>query len=102
MVLFPVWLVGFFFGCFALPFGLLLAALLGPNVGWLFGATAMAYFLLYEWLHLAWHHPRLGALPLLSSLRLHHAAHHDPRAMSHANFNITFPICDALFGTRKK
>src|SRR6266851_1915254 len=69
LVLFPAWLVVFFFG--------------------LFVVTAMAYFLLYEWFHLAAH---LG-------FGRHHAAHHDPRAMTAHNFNITFPICDKLFGT---
>ena len=93
MVLFPPLLIVFFFGLFALPIGLALKALLGANVAALFVVTAMAYFLTYEWLHLSYH------LGLGGPLRRLHAAHHDPRVMSHANFNITFPICDALFGT---
>ena len=43
-------------------------------------------------------HP-LARLPLLSRLRQHHMAHHDLRLMGHYNFNITFPLCDRLFGT---
>jgi len=97
MVLFPPVLLIFFFGLFALPAGLLLDALLGANVAALFVITAMGYYLLYEWLHLGYH---LGdrAPRFIAGLRRHHAAHHDPRGMTR-NFNITFPICDRLFGT---
>ncbi|HZX96699.1 MAG TPA: sterol desaturase family protein [Myxococcales bacterium] len=98
LVLFPPVLLLFFFGGLALPAGLLLGAFLGSNVAALFVITAMAYYLLYEWLHLAYH---LGdrAPRLIEPLRRHHAAHHDPRNMTRGNFNITFPICDRLFGT---
>ena len=97
MVLFPPVLLIFFFGLFALPIGLLLQALAGPNVAALFLITALGYYLLYEWLHLGYH---LGerAPRFIESLRRHHATHHDPAWMT-ANFNITFPICDRLFGT---
>jgi sterol desaturase/sphingolipid hydroxylase (fatty acid hydroxylase superfamily) len=100
MVLFPPVLLIFFFGLFALPAGLLLDALAGPNVAALFVITAMSYYLLYEWLHLGYH---LGdrAPRFLERLRRHHAAHHDPRHMT-SNFNITFPICDRLFGTSRR
>jgi len=98
MVLFPPVLLIFFFGGFALPLGLLLGVLLGQNVAALFVITAMSYYLLYEWLHLAYHlGPR--APRLVGPLRRHHAAHHDPGNMTRGNFNITFPICDRLFGT---
>src|SRR5216683_5539367 len=98
MVLFPPVLIVFFFGLFALPVAVLLRAAFGANTAALFVITAMSYFLLYEWLHLAYH---LGfRIPLVGALRTHHAAHHNPRAMSSHNFNITFPICDAIFGTR--
>jgi hypothetical protein len=93
MVLFPPVLLVFFFGLFALPIGFLLRAIAGTNVAALFVITAMSYYLLYEWLHLGYH------LGLGGSLRLHHQTHHDPRNMSKRNFNITFPICDRLFGT---
>ncbi|MGZ6142284.1 MAG: sterol desaturase family protein [Myxococcales bacterium] len=92
MVLFPPVLLIFFFGLFALPSGLLLKAVAGPNVAALFVVTAISYYLLYEWLHLAYH------LGLGGPLRRAHQTHHDPRNMTR-NFNITFPICDRLFGT---
>jgi hypothetical protein len=100
MVLFPPVLILFFFGLFAVPVGFALRYAFGPNVAALFVATAMGYFLLYEWLHLAYHLP--VHLPGIEWLRRHHATHHDPRLMSRSNFNITFPICDALFGTRAR
>jgi hypothetical protein len=102
MVLFPPVMLVFFLGGLATPIGVALALFAGANVAWLFVATVMAYFLTYEWLHLAYH-AREGSLvsrlPLLSILRRHHELHHDPRLMGRCNFNITFPICDRLFGT---
>jgi len=98
MVLFPPVLVVFFFGLFAVPIGFALRFASGPNVAALFVATSMGYFLLYEWLHLAYHLP--VPLPGIERLRIHHKTHHDPRFMTRSNFNITFPICDAIFGTR--
>jgi sterol desaturase/sphingolipid hydroxylase (fatty acid hydroxylase superfamily) len=85
----------------ALPGAWGLAQLFGPNVGRLFGATAVLYYLTYEWLHFAYHLPPrgLGSLGPIRWLRRHHAAHHDPHLMQTSHFNITFPIFDTLFGT---
>lgn len=102
-VLFPPILVVFFFGLFATPVWLLLAWLVSDNVAWLFVATGLAYYLNYEFLHFAYHARAdswLARLPGLARLRALHQAHHDPRLMAHWNFNITWPIGDALFGTR--
>ncbi len=80
-----------------------LAALLTTaNVGWLFAATAIAYFPLYEWLHLAYHldpDSPIGRLPGMASLRHHHTVHHDPMRMGRYNFNVSFPIADWVLGT---
>ena len=103
MVLFPPVMLLFFLGALAAPIGLGLFALFGSNVGWLFVATAVAYFLSYEWLHFAYHQPpasAIGRLPGLAALRRHHAVHHDPRRMQRWNFNITFPIADRVMGTQ--
>jgi|GEM_PF-3735582 len=57
----------------------------------------------YEILHFAYHQregSRILALPGVQHLRRLHLAHHDPAIMQHGNFNITWPICDLLFGTR--
>jgi hypothetical protein len=102
MVLFPPVLLVFFLGAIATPIGVGLFLLATPNVGWLFVATAMGYFLTYEWLHFCHHLPSehlLARLPLMAQLRRHHTAHHDLRLMGRYNFNISFPLCDRLFGS---
>ena len=102
MVLFPPVMLLFFLGGMAAPLGLALGWLGTPNLGWLFVATSVGYFLTYEWLHFAYHQPTaswLGRRALVRWLRRHHAIHHDPARMTSVNFNITFPIADRLFGT---
>lgn len=102
MVLFPPVMLVFFLGVLALPIGLVIGLVGTPNLGWLFGATAVGYFLLYEWLHWSYHQPPtslVGRNPLVRILRRHHTIHHDLARMTTANFNITFPIADKLFGT---
>jgi hypothetical protein len=104
-VLFPPVLMTFFITAFALPAGLLLAWITTPNVAWLFIAASLGYFLNYEFLHMAYHlppgHP-ISRWSLVRRLKRLHEAHHDPRLMARYNFNITYPICDALFGTLKR
>ncbi|WP_437688874.1 sterol desaturase family protein [Sorangium sp. So ce176] len=66
-------------------------------------ATAMAFFVSYEWLHLAYHLPEGSAvhrIPGLARLREHHRRHHDPRLMKRWNFNVTVPLFDLVHGTR--
>ena len=103
-VLFPPLLVVFFFGLFGTPVALALAVLASPNVAWLFAATAVAYFLNYELLHLAHHLPAgvHARWPLVAWIARAHRRHHDPSRMAHANFNISYPFGDWLFGTRER
>lgn len=101
-VLFPPIMLLFFHGCFALPVGALLFFMVSPNVCYLFVITAILYFLNYELLHLAYHmdpQSRVGRLPFMNRLRSHHLRHHDRSLMTSYNFNITYPLCDYLFGT---
>ena len=101
-VLFPPILVGFFLTAFALPAGWLVAVLTTPNTAYLLVATALAYFLNYELLHLAYHLPHthwLARVPGVARLRRLHLRHHDLRLMASCNFNITYPICDWVFRT---
>ncbi|WP_437733625.1 sterol desaturase family protein [Sorangium sp. So ce1335] len=66
-------------------------------------ATAMGFFVSYEWLHLAYHLPEDSAvyrIPGLARLREHHRRHHDPRLMKRWNFNVTVPLFDVLRRTR--
>lgn len=103
MVLFPPVMIVFFLGFIATPIAGVAFLVASSNAGWLFVATAVGYFLVYEWLHFAYHLPEassLGRLWLIRGLRRHHTTHHDKGLMSHYNFNITFPIADTLFGTR--
>jgi hypothetical protein len=63
-----------------------------------------AYYLLYEGLHTLSHlddarHPYLKYIPLINTVRRMHIIHHAPGFMQTRNFNLTFPVCDALFGT---
>jgi hypothetical protein len=103
MVLFPPVMLLFFFGLIAAPIGLVLYWGVSPNAAWLFVAVGAGYYLAYEWLHFAYHlNPRawVGRLPFMGALRRHHTRHHDPALMNKCNFNITFPICDWVFGTK--
>ena len=100
MVLFPPAIVFISIAVVAGPVMLALHWLVSPNVGYLFCAVAVGYFLSYEWMHLAYHLPhdsRVGRWRLIAALRRHHTVHHDPTKMQRWNFNITFPIADALF-----
>jgi hypothetical protein len=104
-VLFPPLLVVFFFGGFALPAWIVLAGAASPNAAWLMLATAIGYFLSYEFLHLAYHQPPghwMARVPGVARLRWLHRHHHDPRVMATKNFNITWPIGDLLFGTLER
>jgi hypothetical protein len=105
MVLFPPVMLFFFLGAIAAPVGGALFLVASRNVAWLYVATAMGYFLTYEWLHFCHHLPEdawIARRRPLRKLRSHHQRHHDPSAMTACNFNITFPICDTLFGTRRE
>jgi len=101
-VLFPPVMILFFLGGFGAPMWLLLYFLASENVAWLALATAVAYYLNYEWLHFAYHcepQSRIGRIPGVQTLRLLHLHHHDPHLMTKCNFNITYPIGDWLFRT---
>jgi hypothetical protein len=101
MVLFP-WPALFGAALIDLPLLFAIGALVSANAGRIFFAVAFGYYLLYEWCHLAYHLPPTSFLArnaLARWLRTTHARHHDPRRMLHKNFNVTFPIFDALMGT---
>ncbi len=100
-VFFPWWAIALVIATAAL-IALPLAALLSRNAGLLFFAVAISYYLTYEWLHLSYHLPAdslIGRSWLVRRLRRLHTVHHDVSRMTRCNFNITFPICDRLYGT---
>jgi sterol desaturase/sphingolipid hydroxylase (fatty acid hydroxylase superfamily) len=105
MVLFPPVMLLFFLGALAAPIGTIFYLTISPNVGFLFAATGVAYFLSYEWLHFAYHLPPesvIGRTWLVRKLRRLHTVHHHPRLMTTANFNINFPIADRVMGTLRR
>lgn len=86
----------------AAPAALAAGLLVNENVGWLFLMTSAVYVVGYELSHLAYHLPERSLvyrLPFLRALREHHARHHHPDLMQKANFNVTIPLGDVLFGT---
>ncbi|MBI3725528.1 sterol desaturase family protein [bacterium] len=100
-VVFPAWA---FLVMLALtsPAYVLVGLALGKNVGLIFLATAVSYYLLYEWLHASYHLAPIDALsriPLLGKAAARHRLRHDPGRMTEVNFNITFPVFDHLVGT---
>jgi len=86
----------------AAPVAVGCARVFGGNVGALFLLTSALYVLGYELSHLAYHLPETSLvyrIRVLRALREHHARHHIPRLMQHANFNVTVPLWDIVFGT---
>ena len=84
------------------PFAFAFGRLASANAGWLFLVTAASMMVSYEVLHLSYHlSPKgfIGGSWLISTLRRHHARHHDPRLMQRWNFNVTLPLFDWIFGT---
>lgn len=104
-VLFPISLILFFFGLIGIPTWFFVSWLFSNNVAWLFVITSIAYFLNYEWLYFAYHCAEdswVMKVPGFKKLRQLHNHHHNQKLMAHYNFNITYPICDILFGTYYK
>jgi len=86
----------------ALPVAVVLGILWSGNAGYIVMITMSGYYLVYEGLHTLSHienSPFLDRVPLVNTVRRMHVTHHNPDFMHTRNFNLTFPICDALFGT---
>lgn len=86
----------------ALPPAIVIGLAWNANAGYIAMLTMAGYFLMYEALHTLSHvvdSPFLDRVPLVNSVRRMHVTHHHPELMATRNFNLTFPICDALFGT---
>jgi sterol desaturase/sphingolipid hydroxylase (fatty acid hydroxylase superfamily) len=89
-------------GVAILPVVYALSRFTTPNIGALYGATAMFYSVSYEWLHLSYHMDPdsfVGRLGLVRWLRVQHTIHHNPRLMTSKNFNVTVPVWDHVMGT---
>lgn len=100
-ILFPVWFLPAIMLANA-PIPLLLGLVASPDVGYLFYACVLAYYLVYEWFHMVHHlSPQswLGRRSAVAWVRAHHARHHDPALMALGNFNVSFPLWDHLLGS---
>ncbi|MBC8293847.1 MAG: sterol desaturase family protein [Proteobacteria bacterium] len=85
-----------------IPVAATVGALATANAGWLCLVVTACYYLMYEFLHTAYHlSPEgfIGRQRAIAYLRTLHQDHHDPRLMGSWNFNITFPIWDIIIGT---
>ena len=101
IVFFPPYALITFMAMSAVP-AFLLNRLGLPDAGWLLLITNTALYLNYELFHYCCHvkDDRLVRhIPLVSSIRRHHAAHHNTAIMMERNFNLTYPIADWFFGT---
>jgi hypothetical protein len=104
IVLFPPVLLIFFSLFFVLPVFAVIYHFFSLNAALLYVATTLAYYLNYEWLHLAYHLPQthiVYRIPGLLTLRKLHFHHHDPHLMDKHNFNISYPVFDIIFRTLK-
>jgi hypothetical protein len=81
-------------------FGALAGWLISPNVGFLVGATAAAFFFLYELIHFGSHLE--WKLPGFRQLGQHHRIHHETELMTTRNFNVVCPVFDWIFGTLQR
>ena len=99
LVLFPPWFLPLAL-LLTSPIPLTLTFLGSANLGWLFFASVMAYYLVYEWFHLLHHLPRRHrVVRALAFVSRGHVQHHDPAQMTRGNFNVSFPLADWVLGT---
>ena len=78
------------------------AQLINANAGYVVFATMIGHYVVYETLHFFCHVPDnafVRRMPLVNTIRRHHAAHHNMGIMMHFNMNLTFPIADWLLNT---
>ncbi len=73
-----------------------------PNAGYVTFITMIGHYMVYETFHFCCHVPENGFvrnMPLVNTIRRHHAAHHNLGIMMHVNMNLTFPVADWAMGT---
>src|SRR5262249_9946378 len=93
----------------ASPIAIIAGVLGGRGLAGVFLVSAVRYFLLYAAIHTLHHLSRatlqrvpFGRSAAIARLRAHHHHHHHLARMAETNFNVTFPIADALFGTYER
>ncbi len=78
-------------------FGWIAAQLINANAGYVVFITMIGHYMVYETFHFCCHIPEnswLRHVPLVNTIRRHHAAHHNMGIMMHVNMNLTLPIAD--------
>jgi hypothetical protein len=78
------------------------AWIFNPNVGYILFMTMIGHYMVYETFHYCCHVPEnwfVRNMPLINTIRRHHAAHHNLGIMMHKNMNLTFPIADWFLST---
>ena len=83
-------------------FGGIAAQLINTDAGYVVFVTMVSHYLVYETFHFCCHVPEnalVRRLPLVNTIRRHHAAHHNMGIMMHVNMNLTFPFADWFMGT---
>jgi hypothetical protein len=81
---------------------LAMAQVLNANAGYITFITMIGHYMVYETFHFCCHVPEnwfVRNMPLVNTIRRHHAAHHNMGIMMHLNMNLTFPIADWAMGT---
>lgn len=108
VVMMPWYTLVFVFAI-ASPIAFAAALLGGTPLAGVFLVSAVLYFLLYEVIHTLHHLSpvQLAKVPFgrsraVAALRRQHHAHHQLQRMTEINFNVTFPLADALFGTYER
>ena len=104
IVLFPPVLLIFFSFFFVLPIFAFIYYFFSLNAALLYVATTLAYYLNYEWFHMAYHLPEthiVYRIPGIRTLRRLHHNHHNIKEMDKYNFNISWPVFDIVFRTLK-
>ena len=100
-ILFPYWFLPLIL-MLNFPLVVIISLIGGMNLVFLFYASGLAYYLVYEWFHLVHHIPpetRIGRMALVRLVRRHHTLHHDPALMARGNFNVSFPLWDWILGS---
>ena len=101
IVFFP-WRVLVVLAVFGGILGWLASVAINPNAGYVVFITMIGHYMVYETFHFCCHVPEnwfVRNMPLVNTIRRHHAAHHNMGIMMHCNMNLTFPVADWAMGT---
>ena len=96
IVFFP-WRVLIVLAVMGVVLGFIVGTAINPNAGYVVFITMIGHYMVYETFHFCCHVPDnslVRSMPLVNTIRRHHAAHHNMGIMMHCNMNLTFPVAD--------